>query len=321
MNTSPEPRRVIVRKRALPAPVAPATLPERVPEEDAAVVRAITLLGSLGRGTLRSQARAELAQLVGRCPNPADAKAWQGHLRALRKHRGRDSASGPVPSQGSASPKVEGACCAREPDAAAGSDSERCGQGRVCGAIPAARVALRCPADRPDAIGGPYCEGHGGAERAQREAESSWDYLAPASVGSSDEVRAAGNRRLGSEHTFVVLRELAAECGGGWEVGLGVGDDYRRLRTGLPRLKRKSGRGPLGELTSRYGDRESALAAGLSEWRSTLALKIEAVRSARGGTLAWGVPIEPRSEPVLLECPVGRSALQAMHDWLDSQAS
>ncbi len=45
------------------------------------------------------------------------------------------------------------------------------------------------PADRPDAEGGPYCDLHGGRERAEAEARRDWNYLAPAAVA---DVQTAG---------------------------------------------------------------------------------------------------------------------------------
>lgn len=76
-----------------------------------------------------------------------------------------------------------------------------------CGAEPAHAVELPTPAGRRNALGGPYCDAHGGHERADREARAEWVYAAPASVGDEDAVLAAGSRGLRTPHCYVVLRQ------------------------------------------------------------------------------------------------------------------
>ena len=40
---------------------------------------------------------------------------------------------------------------------------------------------------------------------------------------------------------------------------------------------------------------------GLAVWHARLQERIERIREARGGTLAWGVPVEPPRAPQILE--------------------
>lgn len=56
-----------------------------------------------------------------------------------------------------------------------------------------------------------------------------------------------------------------------------------------------------------YQTREEALVAVRAAWERRLHDDIAAIRRARGGTLDWGMPVEPLAEPTLLEPRAGES--------------
>lgn len=192
------------------------------------------------------------------------------------------------------------------------------------------RVTLPCPAGRPDAVGGPYCEEHGGRARAQREAECDWNHLAPASVGDEEDVQDAGCMGLTTRHAYLTIQHEPAGAGRAvdrWLASLGIGSHMVQVANpatrvswqpgehapkGAPRRKRNAYRayaetkeewrircatvGGYAFLT-----RESAIAEGTRVWRETLATRVEEIRRARGGTFNWGVEIEPLAEPIIVE--------------------
>jgi len=158
-----------------------------------------------------------------------------------------------------------------------------------CGAPSAPATCLPCPAGRRDAVAGPYCEAHGGATRAQREAEADWLYVAPASVGSEYDVQNAGCAALCSEHVYVVVRAEGTR----YTVALGIGSHTTTLR----------------------GSHASAMEAekyGRAAWATRLARDTETIRVMRGGTLAWGMSIAPREAPIVLHPATKASAWDAL---------
>lgn len=173
-----------------------------------------------------------------------------------------------------------------------------------CGSA-ADAVRLPCPAGRPDAIGGPYCAEHGGIERAEREARASWDFVAPATVGSSADVHRAGTEVLRTPERYIVVRQLSEAQGGAWVAALGLGSLMSPVenpaavpsRRGGARHRRSGGR-PSG--TQGFRELEDALAAARALWAQRLAARVEAIRVARGGTLEWGLPVEPAAEPIVI---------------------
>lgn len=64
---------------------------------------------------------------------------------------------------------------------------------------------------RPISRGSAYCDAHGGMERSRAERDSSWHYLAPASVGDEADVLDAGTLALDSTCVYVVVRHHAYE--------------------------------------------------------------------------------------------------------------
>lgn len=182
---------------------------------------------------------------------------------------------------------------------------------------PGTTISLPCPSGRPNAEGGPYCDAHGGQERAQREAECDWNYQAPASVGDADAVLAAGNLSLNSRDAYLVIRQEAGKEGGvksdRWLAWLGLGSLLTGVRGPGSTPHRRRGeakadyqaRIALGGFAFR--SREEALAEGARVWRESLTAHVAEIRRARGGTLSWGIPVEPLAEPIVVEA-TGRNA-------------
>lgn len=154
----------------------------------------------------------------------------------------------------------------------------RCGR-------PGTRVAVEAPAGR-GVVAACYCELHGGEERARREVESDWNVVAPPEVV---DVLTAGTASLTSVDVYAVIRRLPDASGGGYVTALGVGTFTRNL-------------------PGRYTTREEAEAAVREAWRRQVEADVAEIKRLRGGTLDWGYPVEPRSEPILLYCDPGVSA-------------
>jgi hypothetical protein len=53
---------------------------------------------------------------------------------------------------------------------------------------------------------------------------------------------------------------------------------------------------------------EEAVARGIDAWRENLARRVAEIRAARGGTLKWGLPIEPAEAPRVIESLPGESS-------------
>ena len=206
-----------------------------------------------------------------------------------------------------------------------------------------------------------YCPVHGGRDRARAEAVRDWDYLAPASVGNSGQVLAAGAAGLTTDDCYVVVREEQPELTTErWEVhtplttAQAIADRYgeRAMRAIAPavhccrseeeairrsaRVAELSGcpapsiRYRAGGLRARkrpwlagiglgsfyrhigaYVTQEEAVASAVAAWRQKVAEHVERIRTARGGVLDWGVEIEPRPEPILVEARPGECTWDA----------
>lgn len=163
---------------------------------------------------------------------------------------------------------------------------------KPCGR-PAELVERQCPAGR-GTVSAAYCVEHGGTERASTETAREWAFAAPASVGGMEEVLEAGARQLGSSERVLVVR---ATPEGRWVIQLGVGG---HLVSACP-----------GSAVSR----EVALDAGLWLWRERVRATVESIRAARGGSLEWGIPIEPQAYPVVLELEPTANAWDALVEW------
>lgn len=68
------------------------------------------------------------------------------------------------------------------------------------------------------------------------------------------------------------------------------------------------GIGSLTETLGQFETAEEAERTGRLAWRKRLDRDVAEITAARGGTLDWGVPIEPRTEPIVLRPAVGISA-------------
>lgn len=130
-----------------------------------------------------------------------------------------------------------------------------------------------------------YCEAHGGAERALADVSNSWYVLAPLAV---DDVLVAGTAALGSEDVYVVVRP----SGSRWVAAVGIGGHTRSLCGSWP-------------------TREAAVEAATAEWRSQVDRDVAEIRRLRGGMLSWGVPVQPRTEPIVIVAAPGQSAYAA----------
>lgn len=189
-------------------------------------------------------------------------------------------------------------------------------------------VVLTCPAGRPDATGGPYCDEHGGEARADREASSDWNLLAPASVGDAEAVEHAGCLCLTTADAYVVIRCEAGKEGGPasdrWLAWLGIGSHMVGVSNPASRVEIQPGedrrgrklphrrrRETMDEWRTRvatvggyaFPTRDDALAEATRVWRESVTRHVEEIRAARGGTLSWGTPVEPLSEPIVIDSP------------------
>jgi hypothetical protein len=181
-------------------------------------------------------------------------------------------------------------------------------------------MALPCPAGRPDALGGPWCAQHGGLLRALAEAERDWNWLAPEIVGGPDDVMDAGSLGLQTVHVYIVLRPER----GRWLAWLGLGGMLEQV----PRLEyagcgrkacRNCARGKYcGKRQHAFFDRETALRDATTVWRERLAERIVEIRHARGGTLAWGIEVAPRADPIVLEITEGENAWDVAHSRIEA---
>lgn len=147
-----------------------------------------------------------------------------------------------------------------------------------CGA-PGEGVRLEPPRPgRPFVVGGPYCEAHGGAERARAEADADWMIRAPASVGDASAVLEAGTAALRTSERYVVLRSRG---GGWWSAGIGLGS----------RLE---------ELSGVWASELDACAYGAHVWRQRLEARLRELHELRGGDIGWGIPVAPPPAPLVV---------------------
>lgn len=164
----------------------------------------------------------------------------------------------------------------------------------------AIEVRLSCPEGRPDAVAA-YCQEHGGKERALEEAERNWGYAAPASVGDMDRVLEAGSLGLQTPDAYVVVRQTTVGEGGVWLAWLGLGSMLQQVPNpaAVPRQRGGRGRRP-SDGTKSFPSRETALSTALEAWRDRVTARVAEIREARGGTLEWGLDVEPLDEPVII---------------------
>ena len=175
-----------------------------------------------------------------------------------------------------------------------------------------ASVVLPTPAGRPSAHGGPYCIEHGGEARARTAAENDWNHLAPESVGGEAAVQRAGCLALDSADVYVVVRPERDH----WLAWLGIGSHMIVVRHGgmTARDRRRVERGhrPSMRPSCSYPSQEAATEGALVAWRARVAEDVAEITAARGGTLAWGLPIEPRDQPRIIVLAEHGSAWDAL---------
>lgn len=179
--------------------------------------------------------------------------------------------------------------------------TDRCG-------LAGTRVRLPCPAGRPDAVGGPYCEDHGGEQRARAEAARDWNYLAPESVGGAETVQRVGCWGLSTPDRYVVLRQTPADQGGRWLAWRGLGSLLTPVQNPQAQPNKRGGRRHRsGGGTNAFASREDAELEARRVWALELGGHVGRIREARGETLDWGVPVEPAREPILIVLEQGDS--------------
>lgn len=157
-------------------------------------------------------------------------------------------------------------------------------------------VATNLPAGRKDVKAG-YCEEHGGIERAYQEVRASWSILAPAEVGSDEDVLRAGRMTLRLEHSVVVIRHVPSVFEDKWIGSLGMK--------------------PSSIIVCEGNDPDKVEKETLAAWKRELDRRVEEIRIARGGTLDWGVPVRTRREPIILRPNPGESDSSAMKRYQD----
>lgn len=169
-----------------------------------------------------------------------------------------------------------------------------------------ANRAVRYVADlthlRRGKVGACECDEHGGAARAIERIQTDWLYVAPDEAGDVESVMAAGTECLRTPDAYIVLRQEH----GRWLAWLGLGTmlrqvqmrDTPRLHKGRPYMRGNKPRGLMAADT-----REEAMAKARARWRLELEQHVDAIIEMRGGTLDWGVPVEPAHEPVVVDAP------------------
>lgn len=175
-------------------------------------------------------------------------------------------------------------------------------------------AVLNCPAGRPQAEGGPFCEAHGGEARAIQVAEGQWNFAAPSSVGDAEAVTQAGNAHLDTTHAYIVIRPTHPGQGAvRWLASLGIGS--RQIPVGkLPgscarvNCRRCAEGRYCGRGAKAFDSPEAAVAAAFDAWRERLDTTVKAIEAMRGGTLAWGLEVAPRTTPIVLQLGPGDNA-------------
>lgn len=178
-------------------------------------------------------------------------------------------------------------------------------------AAPARRHALDLRELGRGRLSATYCDEHGGAARAQHQLAHEWLACAPPEVGEAVDVLDAGTLALGSEHAVIVVRRE----GPIWLAYRGIGSHMLQVKNPRGGKLNRDGK-PDTYLCRRTGERkwrgahsfateEEAIEAATVAWRAGVAERVEQIRRARGGTLVWGVPVEPRDEPRIVRVEHG----------------
>lgn len=200
---------------------------------------------------------------------------------------------------------VRGRCAAlldyRTPDVRCGAE---CDAAHVVGVDMLRQSAVRAE---------PLCAAHGGVEEQCARYTGDWMLAAPASVV---DVLDAGCMALQSPDAIVQIRPER----GRWLAWRGIGGMMIQVRNpahrpktrsdGSPRTRGgKHGQRPAGGCA--FATQADALDSALAAWRTGVAARVAEVAAARGGTLAWGMPIEPASSPRVILLREGENAWDA----------
>lgn len=187
---------------------------------------------------------------------------------------------------------------------------------RYC-AEPARRYALDLRHLDRGSLREAFCEAHGGTDRALRLLAESWMAAAPASVGDAAAVEQAGALSLTSRAVYVVVRPEH----GIWLAWIGIGSHLLQVanpaggklsRDGRPLYHRTASGEKRWRGAMSFRSAESAESAAVDAWRKNVAESVERIRRARGETLSWGLPVKPRTEPIVLKLGEHGSAWDAV---------
>ena len=191
------------------------------------------------------------------------------------------------------------------------------------------------------------CDEHGGTEMTLARLRGDWAVRAPLSVGDDEAVANAGTWSLTSTEAVVrIFREQDEIIADRWDVAIlrddllhrpehvpptrsfGSASTAREWADALTALALRS------EITHRpagvrarprpwiaqlgvgshivhigaFAKREAAIDAGVAVWRVNLDRVVAEIRAARGGTLDWGMSVQPRTEPLIIESLSGESS-------------
>jgi hypothetical protein len=121
---------------------------------------------------------------------------------------------------------------------------------------------------------------------------------------------------LTTREAYLVIRQEVNPERTVWLAWIGLGSaltpvdgpSQRSLRSGKPATRRASHGRRVPRGSKSFDTREAALEHGIAAWRANLARRVAAITRARGGTLDWGVPVEPLAEPIIIEPGRGESA-------------
>jgi hypothetical protein len=108
---------------------------------------------------------------------------------------------------------------------------------------------------------------------------------------SDGQLMAPGVMGLDSRHVHLIVREYAENGKNSWTACTGTGG-YMYPVPGPPS----------------YASQREAIAVGLAWWRQGVFDRIAEITEARGGTCAWGLPIQPLENPVLTVIPADETA-------------
>lgn len=223
---------------------------------------------------------------------------------------------------------------------------------------PALRVSVDPGAGR-DRVSECLCDEHGGTDRALEMLRRDWAVVAPLSVGDDQAVTDAGTWSLTTTEAVVrIFREREELIADRWDVAI-IPDDLPHRPEHVPptrsfgaestarewadaltalALRSEISHRPAGVRArprpwiaqlgvgshivhvGAFVDRAEAIHAGVATWRANIDRVVAQIRDARGGTLDWGMPVQPRSEPVIIESLPGESSWDTYERCVEGRA-